>query len=130
MAKYKGLQGVANNINASFMSPLNDEFHIVAGMYPYPGKFKKPIRIELLREHIEPKEINTPETLNAIKKYKKFFAREIKKLDVPLDEIASVKIEITFKATISSLFGKKIIDQRGKTVIAVKNKKKYTSKEN
>ncbi len=95
MGKFNQLLGVANNLADSFVSVSNIEFL----RYIEHSTVKKAVlfEIDLLKETISPKELDSTLTKKTIQKYKLWFLRELKKLNIELIEAESVLIKIIYK---------------------------------
>ena len=96
MGKLDQLKGVANNLADSFVSVTNRDF--LWYIESLPLEQTKLFEIDLLNETIIPKELDSAKVEEAIKKYKKWFIAEIKKLKIELSEIEIVSVKIAYKS--------------------------------
>ncbi|MFC1685450.1 hypothetical protein ACFLZZ_00325 [Nanoarchaeota archaeon] len=92
MGKLAQLSGTAYNLSDSFISPTNYEFIQYLGTTPLEEAF---ISIDLLKLKITPENHNVGTVQNTIKKYKKWFLDEIKKMGIDSKDIKEVKMAIT-----------------------------------
>lgn len=89
MVKLRLLKGIANNLATSFTSVTNREY-----LYEIKHLKINSIEIYLLKNKITPKEANTKNGKSVVKKYKEWFIREIKKLDLSIKDIEQVIIKL------------------------------------
>jgi hypothetical protein len=95
MGKLNLLLGVANNLADSFVSVTNLDFlHHIESL---PEEKTKSFNVNLLKEIITPDALSSGKVLEVIKKYKKWFLSEIKKLKIELNNIESVSIKVEYK---------------------------------
>jgi hypothetical protein len=95
MVKYKLLNGVANNLAASFVSPSNLEF--LKYIESLPIELIINFEIDLLKKTIIPKEIESDKTKTVLEKYFDWFIDELKKINATIDDIQIVLIKINYK---------------------------------
>lgn len=95
MGKFNQLLGLANNFAASFVSVTNSDF--LEDIAPLPIEISKLFEIDLLKETIIPKELNSDKLKKVIQNYKRWFLSELKKLKIELDNIEKVSIRVTYK---------------------------------
>ena len=95
MGKFNQLSGVANNLADSFVSVTNIEFlHYIESL---PVEKTKLFEIDLLKETISPKVLNSGKSKKIIQNYKNWFLLEIHKLKIELNDIKKVSIKIAYE---------------------------------
>ncbi|MEM4259298.1 MAG: hypothetical protein QXS38_00860 [Candidatus Pacearchaeota archaeon] len=99
MNERKGLKTIANKLAESFINSAN--LNLLRHIELAPNISSKFIVFDVLKKKIFPKELKKT-SKRAISHYNKWFNEEIKKLNIPIDNIKDITINISYKPGRSS----------------------------
>jgi len=123
MAKFKRLNGVANNLADSFAGPLNREYLYEMGAILRDLNETNTAEIDFLSGKVKPLELNTKNFKKSMSYYKKWFLDELKRIDININQIDKVIIKVTVNL---GRFSKGINKREFMCSVAIKaNNKEY-----